>query len=190
MGRIPAYASGLTIIACVLIAGCTLQPTDSPKLPTYTPTPTATPTPEPTPDPCARMRYEGTPGCHESTAGVGSEMDKLIHAAIDAACTAHTKRTGQPVDCDRMSGPPRPGEWQTFVSDIAASLREQGACASYDYDSGEGGRASELGVRWPTGTRVFYFQVETAAGRIRRPPGAYRSYCDGIEAQPIREVRP
>jgi len=133
----------------------------------------------------------GSPGCAPLSGGTCVEREHLpadqaifaaraVDMAIDAACAAEGVTCGP-------EGPPRPGAWDTFVWRVAGSLTANGFCATYDYEHGEaGGRASELMVRPSGSTRGESFQIETSAGKVRRPPGAFRSVCTNVDSQPIR----
>lgn len=130
-------------------------------------------TPLPGPGVC-KAKPEDIP---EGTAG---EHDAAVNRAIDAACASAGLTCGQ-------DGPPRPGAWDDFVARVAGSLKAEGLCVTYDYKSGDNGRASEMSVRAKDSSRVGNYQIETSAARVRRPAGAFRSVCEGGgEGQPIR----
>jgi hypothetical protein len=89
-----------------------------------------------------------------------------------------------------LDGPKRPGDWRVFVANTADAVAARGFVVTYDYRSGEGGRASEMSVK--LGNRVENYQIETSEGRVRRPHGAYRSFCSppSGEGQPIQRTPP
>lgn len=140
------------------------------------------PAPIPVPAGCAPLQGPAT--CTERkdmAADAKPEHGAAVDRAIDAACAAEGVACGP-------DGPARPGTWDAFVARVGGALEADGLCPTYDYLHGEeGGRASELSVRAKGSAHVESYQVESSEGRVRRPPGAWRSSCEGGgEGQPIR----
>jgi hypothetical protein len=129
---------------------------------------------EPLPGP-AVCQHKGTePG--DLPPDAKGEHDDAVKAAITAACA----KVGCPTETTHN------GTWQEFVFTVGASF-PAGYCVTYDYLSGDSGHGSEMSVRRVGSTRVVNYQIESTQGLIRRPPGGYRSVCEGGgEGQPIK----